>query len=117
VRQAIAGWIERDLLALLGRLGLEPMSTGTEAIGESFAAINRDDMQAITGYFDPEIVHIEPEGFPTAGTDRGIAELQEHVARGRGTRAKGTCEPEKSLVGRDRVVVYLHARVRPKDPT
>src|SRR5512147_3318954 len=93
------------------------MTTETEALKEFFAAINRNDMQAITRDFDPEIVRIEPEGFPTAGTYRGIAEVQEHVTKGRGTWAEGTCEPEKFLTHMDKVVVYLHVRVRLKDST
>ncbi|MBK8834805.1 MAG: nuclear transport factor 2 family protein [Anaerolineae bacterium] len=74
-------------------------------------------MQAITKDFDPQIVRVDPEGFPTAGTYRGIAAVQEHVAKGRGTWAEGSCEPEKVLVNGDKVVVYLHARVRLKDST
>ena len=93
------------------------METEIEALKQFFAAINRNDMQAITKDFDPAIVRIEPEGFPTAGTYRGIAEVQEHVRKGRGSWAEGTCEPEKFLVNGDKVVVYLHARVRLKDST
>jgi ketosteroid isomerase-like protein len=93
------------------------MKTAIEALEQFFAAINRNDMQAITKDFDPAIVRIEPEGFPTAGTYRGIAEVHEHVRKGRGSWAEGTCEPEKFLVNRDKVVVYLHARVRLKDST
>ena len=93
------------------------MSTEIEALHQFFAAINRNDMQAIIKDFDPQIVRIEPEGFPTAGTYRGITEVQEHVAKGRGTWAEGTCQPEKFLVNRDKVVVYLHVRVRLKDST
>ena len=88
------------------------MSTEVESLEQFFAAINRNDMQAITRDFDPQIVRIEPEGFPTAGTYRGIAEVQAHVRKGRGTWAEGTCEPEKFLVNGDKVVVYLHAWVR-----
>ena len=91
------------------------MNIETEALEQFFAAINRNDMQAVTKDFDPEIVRIEPEGFPTAGTYRGIAEVQEHIRKGRGTWAEGTCEPEKFLVNGDKVVGYLHARVRLKD--
>src|SRR4029450_2636442 len=94
---------------------MRPMSTETEALKQLFAAINRNDMHAITKDFDPEIVRIEPKGFPTAGTYRGITEVQEHVRKGRGTWAEGTCEPEKFLVNGDRVVVYLHAWVSMKD--
>jgi len=74
-------------------------------------------MQAMTRDFDPQIVRIEPKGFPTAGTYRGIAEVREHVTKGRGTWAEGTCEPERFLVNGDKVVVYLHVRVRLKDST
>ena len=88
------------------------MSTETEALERFFAAVNRNDMQAITRDFDPAIVRVEPEGFPTAGTYRGIAEVREHVTKGRGSWAEGTCDPEKFLQNGDKVVVYLHARVR-----
>lgn len=93
------------------------MTTEIEALKQFYAAINRNDMQATSRDFDPEIVRIEPEGFPTAGTYRGIAEVQEHVRKGRGTWAEGTCEPERFLVNGDKVVVYLHAWVRLKDST
>ena len=93
------------------------MSTEIEALEHFFAAINRNDMEAITRDFDPEIVRIEPEGFPTAGRYQGVAAVREHVTRGRGTWAEGTCEPEKFLVNGSKVVVYLHARVRKKGST
>ncbi|MBP6776211.1 MAG: nuclear transport factor 2 family protein [Piscinibacter sp.] len=93
------------------------MSTETEALERFFAAVNRNDMQAITADFDPRIVRIEPEGFQTAGTYRGIAQVHAQVAQGRGTWAEGTCQPEKFLVNADKVVVYLHAWVRLKGST
>ena len=93
------------------------MSTETEALEQFFAAVNRNDMQAITKDFDPQIERIEPEGFPTAGTYRGIGEVQAHVAKGRGTWAEGSCDPERFFVKGDKVVVYLHARVRLKGST
>jgi ketosteroid isomerase-like protein len=91
------------------------MSIEIEALERFFAAINRNDMQAVTRDFDSGIVRIEPEGFPTAGTYRGIAAVQEHISKGRGTWAEGTCEPERFLAKGEKVVVYLHARVRLKD--
>jgi ketosteroid isomerase-like protein len=93
------------------------MSTETDALERFFAAINRNDMEAITEDFDPQIVRIEPEGFPTAGTYRGIAAVQEHVRNGRGTWAEGSCDPEGCFVNGDKVVVYLHAWVRLKGST
>lgn len=90
------------------------MSTQTKVLEEFFAAINRNDMEATIKDFDPEIVRVEPEGFPAAGTYRGIAEVQAHVRKGRGSWAGGTCDPEKFLENGDKVVVYLHVRVRLK---
>lgn len=93
------------------------MSTQIEAIKQFFAAINRNDMQAAFKDFDPQIVRNEFEGFPNAGVYRGIADVQANVASGRGTWAEGTCEPEEFFENGDKVVVYVHARVRLKDST
>ena len=93
------------------------MNSNVEALKRFYEAINRNDMQAIVRDFDPQIVRIEPDDFPTPGTWRGIAEVQEHVRRGRGSWAEGTCEPEEFLVNGDKVAVYLHARVRMKGST
>ena len=96
---------------------MKSMNTETEVLERFFAAINRNDMQAVTQDFDADILRIEPEGYPTAGTYRGIAEVQAHIMKGRGTWAEGTCKPEKFLMNGDKVVVYLHAWVRLKDAT
>ena len=88
------------------------MNTNVEVIARFYEAVNRNDMQAIADDFDPEIVRVEPEGFPTAGTYRGIMAVQGHVQKGRGTWAEGTCETEGFFVNGDKVVVYLFAWVR-----
>ncbi|MEP6764065.1 MAG: nuclear transport factor 2 family protein [Gemmatimonadaceae bacterium] len=88
------------------------MNPKIDVLKQFFAAINRNDMPAITKDFDVQIVRIEPEGFPTAGTYRGIAEVREHVRKGRGTWAEGSCDPEQFFVAGEKVVVYLHASVR-----
>ena len=93
------------------------MNDEVEALKHFFAAINRNDIDSITRDFDPDILRIEPAGFPTAGTYRGIEEVREHVRSGRGTWAEGTCEPEEFLVNGDKVVVYLYAWVRKKGAT
>lgn len=93
------------------------MCVETEILREFFAAIDRNDMPAATLHFDTQVVRVEPEGFPTAGTYRGIAQVREHLAKGRGTWAEGTCAPEKFFANGDKVVVYLHAWVRLKGST
>jgi len=90
------------------------MNANVQALKDFFAAINRNDMQAITKDFAPDIVRIEPPSFPMAGTYRGIEQIREHVRAGRGTWAEGTCEPEGLFVSGDKVVVYLYAWVRLK---
>ncbi|HVT73704.1 MAG TPA: nuclear transport factor 2 family protein [Lacunisphaera sp.] len=93
------------------------MNAAVEALRRLFAAVNRNDMDAMTKDFDPQIVRVEPDGFPGAGTYRGIPEVRENIRKGRGTWAEGTCEPEKFLVNGSKVVVYLHAWVRLKQAT
>jgi ketosteroid isomerase-like protein len=88
------------------------MSPEAAALERFFSAVNRNDIEALPAFFDPDIVRIEPEGFPTAGTYRGIAAVTEHLRKGRGSWAEGSCDPEKFLQNGDKVVVYLHARVR-----
>ena len=93
------------------------MNSEVDALKHFFDAVNRNDMQAMVRDFDPQIVRVEPEGFPTAGTYRGSGEVQDNVRRGRGSWAEGSCDPEKFLVNGDKVVVYLHAWVRMKGAT
>lgn len=87
----------------------------TRALERFYAAVNRFDLVAIVQDFDAQIVRVEPEGYETAGTYRGIDEVRACVAKGRGTWAEGRCNPENFLVKGDQVGVYLHARVRLKD--
>lgn len=93
------------------------MTPEVETLKHFFAAVNRNDMGAITRDFDPQIVRVELQGSPAAGTYRGIAAVQECVRAGRGTWAEGSCEPEKFLIKGEKVVVYVYARVRLKDAT
>ena len=80
------------------------MNAEIEALERFYAAINRNDMQAVARDLDPDIVRTEPAGFPTAGTYRGLAEVQAHVEKGRATWAEGTCDPEEVRVKGVKVV-------------
>lgn len=91
------------------------MTTESQILEQFYGAINRNDMPALGAWLDPQIVRIEPAGFPASGTYRGLAEVQEHFAQARGTWAEGTCEPEKFLVHGSKVVAHVHVRVRLKD--
>lgn len=93
------------------------MDPTIDALQQFFAAINRNDIEAIIQHFDPQIVRLELDGSPAAGTYRGIAEVRENVRAGRGTWAEGSCEPERFLIQEEKVVVFLHAWVRLRGAT
>ena len=74
-------------------------------------------MNGAHSFTGKKIDRVEPEGFPAAGTYRGIADVRAHVTKGRGTWAEGTCDPERFLENGDKIVVYLHAWVRLENST
>jgi len=86
----------------------------TEVLRNFYAAINRNDIPAALNFFDPQIERIEPAGFPSAGTYRGLAEVRAHLSQGRETWAEGSCEPERFIVAGDQIIVFLHVRVKLK---
>ena len=91
------------------------MTTETEALTEAYAALNRNDIPGFMRIFAPDIERVEPEGFPTSGTFRGIDAVTAQFAQARSTWAEGSCEPERFLVAGDKVIVFVHVRVRLKD--
>lgn len=91
------------------------LAAETEALKEVYAALNRNDIPGVLKFFDPEITRIEPAGFPSAGTYCGHAEVRAHLSQGRDTWAEGACTPERFLVAGDKIVVFLHVRVRLKN--
>lgn len=93
------------------------MSVESQVLTQFFEAINRFDVAAVTVLLHPEVVRVEPEGFPTAGTYRGIDDVKAHIVKGRGSWAEGSCDPEAFHENGDKVVVFLHAWVRLQDAT
>lgn len=93
------------------------LAAETEALREAYAALNRNDIPGFVNIFDPQIERIEPADFPMAGTYRGLAAVTEHVTKGRGTWAEGSCEPERFIAAGDKIVVIAHVHVRLKTET
>jgi len=93
------------------------LATEIEAIRRAYAALNRNDIPGFVAIFDPQIERIEPAETPADGTYRGLAEVTDHVAKGRGSWAEGGCEPERFIVVGERVVVLVNVRVRLKTET
>lgn len=88
-----------------------------EIVKQIYAAINQNRLLDVQNLFDRDIVRIEPEGFPSAGTYRGHSEVMNHISQGRGTWAEGACQPEGFIAAGDKIIVLLHVRVRLKDRT
>jgi ketosteroid isomerase-like protein len=89
-----------------------PLLSETEAIRKAYAALNRNDIAGFVAVFDPQIERIEPADFPMGGTYQGLEAVTAHVAKGRGTWAEGSCEPQRFIVAGDRVIVLIQVRVR-----
>ena len=87
----------------------------TELVKELFAALNRNDIPAIRKFLDPQIVRIEFEGSAAAVNIRGLDPVMAHFTQARSTWAEGACEPERFFVAGDKIVVFVHVRVRIKD--
>jgi ketosteroid isomerase-like protein len=89
------------------------MDAETEAVKETYAALNRGDIAGFVSVFDPQVERTEH--FPTGGgTYRGLAEVTAYSSKARGTWAEGSCEPERFVVVGNRVIVFVHVRVRLK---
>jgi ketosteroid isomerase-like protein len=92
-----------------------PLAAETETLKEAYAALNRNDIPAMVKAFDSQMEWIEPPEYPRGGTYHGLAAVAAHLSRSRATWAEGSCEPERFVVAGDKVIVFVHVRVRLKD--
>ncbi len=88
------------------------MSIDIDILQQFFAAINRNDVEAACQDLAPDVVRVEPPGFPTSGTYRGIAAFKQQFVTGRGQWAEGACTPEQFLQNGNKIVAYVHVLVR-----
>lgn len=86
-----------------------------EIIRQLYAGINRNDIDFVLTLMDSNIFRIEFEGFPAAGTYRGLTEMRQHLINGRSTWAEGTCEPVDFITAGNKIVVTVHVKVRLKN--
>ena len=87
------------------------------ALRSAYAAFNRGDMDAAVQSLDPHIEWIEPAEFPGGGTYHGREEAKRYLTQSRAAWAEVASEPERFTTAGNRIVVFVHARVRPKDGT
>jgi ketosteroid isomerase-like protein len=89
-----------------------------EAIAElraAYAAFNRGDIDAAVRSFDSHVEWIEHAEFPGGGTYHGIDGAKRYLALSRAGAVHVISEPERFLPAADRIVVFVHARVLPKN--
>jgi ketosteroid isomerase-like protein len=84
-----------------------------ETVKKIYGALNRNDISAYLAFFDAKIERYETFG----GRYHGLDELKANFSQGRETWAEGSCGPEKFTVVGDKVVVFVHVRVRLKNKT
>lgn len=81
----------------------------------AYAAFNRGDIEAAVQSFDAKIEWTEPAKFPGGGTYRGLEGVKGYLTQSRAAWAEGRSDPERFIPSGNRIVVFVHARVRPKD--
>jgi ketosteroid isomerase-like protein len=80
----------------------------------AYAAFNRGDIDAAVKVLDPNVEWSEPKEFPGGGTYHGIDGAKRYLAQSRAGADEVISEPEQFIFTGDRIVVFVHARVRPK---
>jgi uncharacterized protein len=89
----------------------------TQAISNlqaAYAAFNRGDIEAAVEPLDPQIEWTEPQEFPGGGTYHGRDGVRRYLTQSRTAWAECTSQPERFIPAGDRIVVFVHARVRAK---
>lgn len=85
------------------------------ALREAYAAFNRGDIDAAVSSLDPRIDWNEPAEFPGGGHYEGIKGVKQYLAQSRSGAAEVISEPERFIPAGDRIVVFVHARVLPRN--
>ncbi|MGA3091594.1 MAG: nuclear transport factor 2 family protein [Terriglobales bacterium] len=81
---------------------------------EAYAAFNRGDIDFAVMALDEHIEWSEPAEFPGGGTYHGREGARRYLAQSRASLAEGTSEPVQFIPARNRIVVFVHAHVRPQ---
>ena len=86
-----------------------------EDIGAAYRAFNRGDIDSAVRFLDAEVEWIEPDEFPGGGIYHGVEAVRQYLARSRASASQVISEPEELIPAGNRVVVFVHARVLPKE--
>lgn len=96
-------------------LNQQQIEEGIAELRAAYAAFNRGDIDEAVRSFDSQVEWIEPAEFPGGGTYHGIDGAKRYLAQSRAAAIHVISEPERFLPAGDRIVVFVHARVLPKN--
>ena len=84
------------------------------ALRGAYAAFNRGDIDAAVVPLDEHIEWSEPTEFPEGGTYHGREGARRYLSQSRASLAEGTSEPVQFISAGNRIVVFVHAHIRPQ---
>jgi ketosteroid isomerase-like protein len=84
-----------------------------DTLRAAYAAFNRGDIDSAVASLDAEIEWSEPQEFPAGGTYHGREGAKRYLTESRAAWAEVSSEPERFIVAGNRIVIFVHARVRP----
>ena len=84
------------------------------ALRGAYAAFNRGDMTAAVEPLDAQVEWTEPAEFPRGGTHHGRDGVKQYLTQSRAAWGEVNSEAERFIIVGKRIVVFVHARVRPK---
>jgi ketosteroid isomerase-like protein len=84
------------------------------ALRGAYSAFNRGDIDATVEPLDPQIEWSEPTEFPGGGTYHGREGVKQYLMQSRAAWAEIISEPEQFIPAGNRMVVFVHARLRAK---
>ena len=90
----------------------QPMAAEIAAVRGIYAALNRNDIEAVVEALDDDIAWIEPAEYGASAYGR--AAVAAHLRQARATWAEGSCEPEQVIVSGGRIVAFIYVHVRLK---
>lgn len=93
------------------------MDNRVETLQKIYDAINHNNIPGALEFFDPGIVRVEPEGFPTSGTYKGLTEVGIHFTSARATWDEGACKIAATETHKDKIMAIVDVHVRLKDKT
>jgi uncharacterized protein len=82
------------------------------ALRAAYAAFNRGDIDAALTPMDASIEWSEPPEFPGGGSYHGREGVKRYLTQSRAGWAEGASEPERFITAGNRIVVFVHARIR-----